>query len=245
MLLKQTISALRELRMLGFIDALEQQLSQPAISELSFEERLSILVDAEISNRSSKKFNRHLKLAKFKDSAACIENIDFSPLRKINRSMITTLSSCNWIELGQNLIVTGPCGSGKTWMSCAFGNQACRKGYTSRYFRLPLLIEQIATAKADGSINRFRAQISKTSVIILDDWLMTTLDALAAREILELFDERTKGRSLILASQHPVSTWHARITEPTIADAILDRIVHTSHRIEIAGESMRKRQSIL
>ncbi len=244
MLIQQTIGGLRELRLFGMVNALDIQLGQTAVQALSFEDRLGLLVDAELSSRETKKLSRLLKDAKLKESTACIENIDYDPSRKLDRSLIMSLANCNWVEAGQNVIITGATGAGKSWMACALGNQICRRGKSVRYFRLSRLIEQLSVAKGDGSLAKFRAQLARTSVIMLDDWLMAPMDAASAREILELVDDRSGKNSLILTSQHTVDGWHDRIGEPTVADAILDRIVHSAHRIEIKGDSIRKQRGI-
>ena len=244
MLIQQTMNGLRELRLTGMANALEIQLGQTAAQALSFEDRLGILVDAELSSRDTKKLARLLRAAKLKEPSACVENIDYAPARSLDRSFIMSLANCNWVDTGQHVIITGATGAGKSWMACALGNQICRKGKSVHYFRLSRLIEQLSIAKSDGSLGRFRAQLARTAVIILDDWLMAPLDTASAREVLEVVDDRTGTSSLILASQHPVDVWHDRIGEPTVADALLDRIVHSAHRIEIRGESLRKRRSI-
>lgn len=244
MLIQQTMTHLRELRLVGMVNALELQLGQTSVQSLPFEDRLGMLVDAEVSARDTKRLGKLLKDAKFKDSTACIESIDFDPARTLDRPLIMSLASCNWVEAGQHLIITGPTGAGKSWMACAFGNQLCRRGKSVRYFRLSRMIEELNVAKGDGSLLRLRAQLARASVLILDDWLMAPMDAQSAREILELVDDRTGKSSLILTSQHPVEAWHDRIGEPTVADALLDRIIHSAHRIEIRGESIRKRRGI-
>lgn len=244
MLFEQTVSKMRDLRLQGMVDALDLQLRQADVQGLSFEDRLGMLIDAEVSSRETKRLAKLLKDAKLKESNACIENIDYDPLRRLDRSLISTLALGHWVDVGNNIIITGPTGSGKSYLASALGNQLCRFGKSIRYFRVSRLLEELAIAKGDGSLPRFRAQLAKTSAIILDDWLMAPLDAQSAREILELVDDRTGKTSLILTSQHHVSEWHDRIGEPTVADAILDRIVHASHRVELHGESIRKKRAV-
>ena len=244
MLIQQTISQMRELRLTGILNALELQMGQAAIQSLPFEDRLGMLVDAEVSTRDTKRMTKLQKDAKLKEPSACIEGIDYDPGRGLDRSLINSLAMCNWVEVGQHVIITGATGAGKSWLACAFGTQLCRRGMLVRYFRLSRLIEDLVVAKGDGSLARLRAQLVRVSVIILDDWLMAPMDAASAREILELIDDRMGKSSLILTSQHPVSEWHDRIGEPTVADALLDRIVHSAHRIEIKGESLRKRRGM-
>jgi len=242
MLINQTIEAMRVLKLTGMVNALEAQLSQTAVQSLSFEDRLGILIDAEASSRSTKKYERLIKNAKLKNPLASIETIDFAPRREIDRQLIMTLANCTWVASNQNIIITGATGAGKTWMACALGSQLCRNGYSVKYFRLSRLLEQINIAKADGSLVRLRSQLLRTDVIILDDWLLAPLNAASARELLELVDDRIGTNSLILASQHPVDEWHNRIGEPTVADAILDRIVHSAHRVIIKGDSSLRKQ---
>lgn len=244
MLIQQTISHLHELRLNGMVNALEIQLNQTAAQALPFEDRLGILVDAEKSLRETKRLMALLKSAKLHHSEACIDNINFDPNRKLDRAFIMTLATCNWVDAGQHIILTGATGTGKSWLACALGNQICRQGKSVRYFRLSRLVEQLAIAKGDGSLARLRSQLAKTTVIIIDDWLMAPLNTATAYEILELFDDRANKSSLILASQHPVENWYDRIGDATFADAILDRVVHSAHRIEIKGQSMRKSQGL-
>lgn len=244
MLIQQTFNQLRELRLTGMVSALELQLGQTDIQSLPFEDRIGMLVEAEVSARNTKRMAKLVKDAKLKEPGACIEGIDYDPARRLDRSVINSLALGHWVDAGQHVIITGATGAGKSWMASAFGIQLCRQGKSVRYFRLSRLVEELTVAKGDGSLSRLRAQLAKASVIILDDWLMAPLDAGAAREVLELVDDRAGKNSLILTSQHPVTEWHDRIGEPTVADALLDRIVHSAHRLEIRGESIRKRRGI-
>jgi DNA replication protein DnaC len=244
MLIYETTNKLKELGLLGMVSALENQRQQTEVQALPFEDRLGILVDAEIAARETRKCARLLTQARLKESSACIENIDHDPKRGLDRPLLLTLANCQWVGAGQNIIVTGATGSGKSWLACAYGNKLCRLGISVRYFRLSRLFEQLTIAQGDGSLPRLRAQLSKVSVLILDDWLLSPVNAALAREFLELIDDRIGKTSLILTSQYPVDNWHDRIGEPTLADAILDRIIHVSHRIAIKGGSMRKSKGL-
>ncbi|NOU45168.1 MAG: ATP-binding protein [Methyloglobulus sp.] len=244
MLNHETVSRLKELRLFGMVSALESQRQQTEAQALPFEDRLGLLIDTEITLRETKKCARLLARAKLKGPSACIENIDYDPKRGLDRPLLLTLANCHWVEVGQNLIITGATGSGKSWLACAYGNRLCRSGVSVRYFRVSRLLEQITIAQGDGSLPRLRAQLSKVSVLILDDWLLSPISAASAREFLELIDDRIGKSSIILTSQYPVDSWHDRIKEPTVADAILDRIIHVSHRIVITGGSMRKRKGL-
>ena len=174
---------MRELRLTGMLNALELQMGQAAIQSLPFEDRLGMLVDAEVSTRDTKRMTKLQKDAKLKEPSACIEGIDYDPGRALDRSLINSLAMCNWVEVGQHVIITGATGAGKSWLACAFGTQLCRRGMLVRYFRLSRLIEDLVVAKGDGSLARLRAQLVRASVIILDDWLMAPMDAVSAREI--------------------------------------------------------------
>lgn len=243
MLINQTITKLNELKLSGMAQAVNIQLGQTDAQSLPFEDRLAMLVDAEYSYRETKRMKKLVTNAKFAIPSACVEDIDFDNGRKLDRPLISTLTNCNWVEKKQNIIIEGPSGAGKSWMACALGNQICRNGISVRYIKMSRLIEDIQIAKGDGSIKRYRAQLTRVNVLIIDDWLLAPLETTSAREILEILDEAYNIGSLILTSQHPVSDWHSRIAEKTVADAILDRIVHNSHRIKIAGESMRKKKN--
>jgi DNA replication protein DnaC len=244
MLTYETIAKLKALGLSGMVDALELQRQQTEVQALPFDDRLGLLIDAETASRETKKCMRLLRNAKLKEPSACIENIDYDPKRELDRSLILTLANCQWVNQSQNIIISGATGCGKSHMASAFGNKLCRAGFPARYFRFPRLIEQLTIAKGDGSLPRLRMQLSRVAVLILDDWLIAPLNSVSAREVLELIDDRIGKTSLILTSQFPVDSWHDLIGEPTVADAILDRIIHVSHRINIKGGSMRRRKGI-
>ena len=239
MLTQQTLQTLRDLRLTGMADAYEAQLHDPKVNALSFDERLGLLADQEWSRRQSRRLTQRLKDAKL-PLAATIEDIDYTTARGLDRALIRTLAEGRWLHEHQSTLITGPTGVGKTYIGSALGNAACRQGFTARYYRLPRLIADLGIARADGSYPRVLARLAKTDLLLIDDWGLTTLSTTDARELLEVIDDRCTTRSTLIASQFPVDAWHARIVDPSLADALLDRIVHTAHKIVLRGESMRK-----
>ena len=244
MLHQHTLEKLHTLRLTGMAGAFEQQLAQPAHEELAFEERFALLLDQEIIYRDNRRLTRLLKAAKLRISA-CVEDIDYRHPRGIDRSFMSTLAACQWVRRRQNLCITGPTGSGKTWLACALGNQACRQGLSVRYFRLPRLFEMLRIAHGDGSYPRLMNQLAKADLIILDDWGIQKIAAAQRNDLMEVIEDRHGLKSTLIASQLPVEHWHEFIAEATLADAILDRLLHNAHRLPLKGESMRKKQQPL
>lgn len=240
MLKNQTIAKLQQMRLSAMADALAQQLQNPSITELSFEERLGLLVDQEWSSRQDKKVSRLIKQAGFRFPSACIEDVDWDPKRKLDRPLILTLSSGNWIDRHLNVIIEGKTGVGKTWMTCALGVSACRRGIAVSSIRLPRLLTNLALARGDGSYNEVMAKLKRYPVLILDDWLINPLDANQCRELLEILEERYDRLSTVFSTQVPIEEWYGQIGEPTLADAILDRCIHNAHQIHIDGDTKRK-----
>jgi DNA replication protein DnaC len=240
MLTQQTVSQLKALKLDGMARAFEEQLGLTASSSLSFEERFGIVVDRELAWRDTRRLERLLKAAKLKNPQACVEDIEYRQSRGIDQRMIATLAGCDWVRHAQNLILTGPTGAGKTWIACAFGQQACRQGFSVFYVRVGRLFEELKIAHGDGSFSRRLAQLAKADVLLLDDWGLQDLDQGARNDLLEVLDDRVGTRSTVITSQLPLEHWHAWLQDPTLADAILDRLVHQAHKLPLKGESMRK-----
>src|ERR1700730_2473357 len=240
MLTNPTIETMKSLKLHGMVDALEQQ-QTPAIEALSFEERIALIVDRERLHRDNQRRSRLLRGAHLKVAEASIEDIHYKADRARDKRQIAQLASGEWIRRSQNLLITGATGSGKTWLACALAQQTCRQGDSVLYWRVPRLIEELRVAHGDGSYIKFLKTTAKASLIVLDDWGLTALSTQDRADLLELLDDRVNTGSTLIASQLPVDTWHAYLGEPTLADAILDRLVHQSHRIElkIPGQSMR------
>ncbi|QAU22957.1 AAA family ATPase [Dyella sp. M7H15-1] len=243
MLIHPTLEHLRALKLDGMAQALEEQRLLPACHDLPFEDRLGMLVDRERHWRDGRRQERLLRVAKLKHAQACLEDVQYSADRGIDKRLIATLSGGDWIRQGQSVLLTGPTGVGKTWLACALGQHACRQGFPVLYQRVPRLAEMLRIAHADGSFGRVLAQLARIDVLILDDWGMTPLDQAARHDLLEVIDDRGNGKSTLITSQLPIEHWHAWLNDPTLADAILDRLVHRSHRIVLKGESMRRKSS--
>jgi DNA replication protein DnaC len=240
MLNEPTMEKLRGMRLGTLADTWLEQQSNADLQALSFDERLSMLVDAEWLDRQNKKLVRNLKQAKLRLSQAAIEDIDYSARRKLEKSVIRQLGTCGWIDAHQNVIVTGATGVGKTYIACALAQQACRRGYTALYRRVPRLFDELALVHADGTYPRFLAKVAKVDVLILDDWGLVPLGETERRDLLEIIEDRYGNRSTILTSQLPIESWHDHVGEATIADAICDRLLHNAHKIDLKGESRRK-----
>lgn len=234
---------LRALKLNGMANALNEQLQQPP-SDLDFEDRLAILVEQEWLDRENRKLKRRLTQAKLQQHA-CIEDINYTGHRGIVKTKMLELSRNQWLAHKLNLLITGSTGCGKTYIACALAHRACLDGYTSRYYRLPRLWEELKIAKANGTYAQWLNQLAKLDLLILDDWGLVTPDSERRQDLLEILDDRYQKRSTIVTSQLPVASWHEHLQDTTFADAILDRLVHNSVRIELTGETMRKKQSSL
>ena len=244
MLNHPTLDKLHQLRLTGMAQGLIDQQRLPEINELSFDERLGLLVDRELTAREDRRLHTRLRKAKLRHRA-CIEDIDYRHRRGLDKALMAQLASSDWIRKHHNLILQGPTGVGKTWIACALGHKACRDGYSVFYVRLPRLLEDLALAHGDGRYPKLMTALGRTDLLILDDWGLAPLTDLQRRDLLELLDDRHGSRSTLVTSQLPVDHWHEHIGDPTLADAILDRLIHNAYRITLTGESMRKRTAHL
>lgn len=239
MLIQPTLEKLRRMRLYGMAEGLLAQEKNPDCQSLSFPERLSLLVDQEYTCRQDRRLARLLKEANLR-LPACPEDLDYQQPRGLDRSVIINLCGGQWLKHLQNVIITGPTGVGKTFLACALANAACRQGFSARYFRLPRLLSELALARADGSYPKLMHKLAKTDLLVLDEWGMAPLSPGDCRDLLEVIDDRSQLHSTIVVSQFPVENWHAIMADPTLADAIMDRLVHKAHKISMKGESMRK-----
>lgn len=239
MLNHPTLDKLSALRLTGMAHALSEQMHMPESQALSFEERLGLLVDREMTARSDRRLTTRLRQAKLRLSAS-MEDIDYRHPRGLDTSLMLRLASCQWVHDRHNVLITGPTGIGKTWLACALGHKACREGYTVLYLRLPRWLQELSIAKGDGRYPRLMAALAKTAVVILDDWGLATLSDEQRRDVLELLEDRHGRGATIVTSQFPVEHWHEALGDPTLADAILDRLFHNAYKIALRGDSMRK-----
>lgn len=235
-----THDQLRALRLDGMADAFAELQGRDEAVDLSHAEWLGLLIDREAASRSTKKFHSRMRAAKLRHVGACIEDVDFRAPRKLDKALFQRLATGRWIDEGQNLLITGPCGVGKTWLACALGQKACRDGMSVLYHRLPRLFADLELAHGDGRFPRLFRQLVKTDLLILDDWGPDRLTASQRRDLMEIVEDRYGTGSTVITSQLPISAWHEVIDEPTFADAILDRLIHNAHRLPLDGPSLRK-----
>jgi len=244
MLTHPTIDKLRTLKFTGMAKAMEEQMSMPDIESLSFDERLGLLIDREMTARENRRLDTRLRKAKLRQNAS-VEDIDYHHPRGLDKSLILKLSDCNWIREHNNLIITGPTGTGKTFLACAIAQKACREGYSTQYLRLNRLFQDLVIAKGDGRYSKLLSSFAKTDLLLFDDFGIAKLNQDQARDLLEILDDRHGIRSTIFTSQFPIEKWHDLIGDPTLADAIMDRLVHNAYKIKLKGDSMRKKNSRL
>jgi DNA replication protein DnaC len=239
-MISQTLmEKLLQLRLPAFREGLREQISNPQYAQLSFEDRLLLLVDLECTRRLDSRTKRRLKLADF-PMQATVEDLDFSPERGLERRLVLELSQCNWIDQALNILVSGATGTGKSFVACSLGTAAIRLGYSVRYFRTARFLLSLTRARQEGSYLNLLRSLSRTDVLILDDWMRDPVPLSAAQDLLEVFDDRFGKSATIIAAQVPVSAWHARFPDPTLADALLDRTVHNAYQLPLLGDSQRK-----
>lgn len=244
MLIEQTIDKLYRMKLNSMADALREQMGNADYHSLSFEDRLSMLVDRQFDEKESRALTRRLQVAKLKQPAV-VEDLDFATPRGLDKAALLSIAECDFVPSHRNVIITGPTGAGKTYIACAIANKACRLKLSVRYFRTGSLLSAVALGRGDGSYPRLARSLEKTDLLVLDDWGLYPLDAQGAREIFEILEDRSTSGSTMIVSQIPVTDWFDGIAAPTIADAILDRLVHGAYRIEMTGESMRKKRANL
>jgi len=244
MLYHPTLDKLKMLKFSGMSHALEEQIQCADIAQLSFEERLGLLVDREITERDNRRLTSRLRQARLKQQA-CMEDIDYQASRGLDKAMLMKLGDCQWAKKSINILITGPTGVGKSWIACALAHKACREGYSAWYQRLTRLLQELPLAKGDGSYAKILMRLAKTDVLELDDWGLFKLNAEQRRDLLEILEDRYGSRATIITSQLPLDQWHDIIGDATLADAIMDRLVHNAYKINLTGESMRKKQAKL
>jgi DNA replication protein DnaC len=245
MLDQMTINKLHEMRLSAMADAFRNQTQDQALSGLSFEERFGLIVDIEWAKRKNNRLTRLIRNAGFSDNNACIENTEYTDDRKLDKTQISTLATCNYIQEKHNIIILGAAGAGKSYLGCAFGVAACRNFYEVKYMRLPELLNDLAVARGEGTYKKLIKEYKRISLLILDEWLLVSVSPIDARDLLEIVEARHKRASTIFISQFAPQGWHSKIGDATLADAILDRIVHDSYFIFIEGkDSMRKKKGI-
>jgi DNA replication protein DnaC len=240
MLTHPTLSQLGQLGLAGMAKAFEELQDNPEIKALDHAEWLGLLLDREVTQRKDRKLKSRLRAAKLRIAQACVEDLDLTAARGLDRRLMAELSACSWIREHHNLILTGPCGTGKTWLACALGQQAARSELTVLYHRVPRLFADLALAHGDGRYPRLFRALCRVDLLILDDWGPEPMTASQRRDILEIVEERYGRGSTLVTSQIPVPRWFDVVGEPTLADAILDRLVHNAHKIELQGDSLRK-----
>jgi DNA replication protein DnaC len=239
MLTQPTIEKLQMLKLTGMVKGLEEQLQMTGLEELGFVERLGLLVDREATERENRRLKDRLAKARLRHVAA-VEDVDLRAPRGLDRSLFASLCSCQWITQHLNILITGKTGTGKSFVACALAQKACREGFTAAYHRVPRLLTELAAAKADGRYPKLLAGLARIDLVVLDDWCLHPLTDAYRRDLLEILEDRYGRRSTVVTSQLPVATWHEAFGDATLADAVLDRLVHNAHELQLKGESRRK-----
>lgn len=240
MLTAPTVEKMKTLHLVAMADEWLRQQQTPAVQSLSFDDRLGLLVDVEVQARDNKRLTRLLTDARLRLKNACIEDVDYPPKRNLDKHLTLKLASCQWIEQHRNVLITGATGTGKSYLACAFAQASCRRGFRTLYVRLPRLLDDMNLAHADGSYPRLLQRLAKIDLLVVDDWGIKPLTDPQRHDLLEVFEDRYDLRSSVVTSQLPVDKWHDHIGDPSVADAILDRLVHNAYKIELKGPSRRK-----
>lgn len=240
MIVQQTLTQLRDLKLDGMANAFEEQIALPSTTSLAFEDRMALLVERESAHRNRCRLTRLLAKARLKYGQAALEDLDTRGSRGLDTRLIASLAHGEWLERGHTVLISGPTGVGKTWLACALAQRACRLGKSALYTRVPRLLEELRIARGDGTHKRRLLALAKLDVLVLDDWALTPLEPYGRDDLLELVDDRAERRATVITAQLPIEHWHGWIGEPTIADAILDRLLHHAHRLTLQGESLRR-----
>lgn len=245
MLAHPTLEKLQTLRLTGMARAFEEQMRMDNIDALSVDERLGLMVDRELTERDARRLTARLRRAKLRHPEACVEDIDYQHRRRLDRALMTKLATAQWLREQLNVLISGPTGIGKSWLACALANMACRAGFSAWYSRLPRFLGELTRAKGDGTYPKVLATIAKTDLLVLDDFGAGKLTDAHRHDLLEILEDRYALRSTLVTSQYPVDQWHELIGDPTLADAILDRLVHNAYQLALKGETMRKKRKKL
>lgn len=240
MLIEPTMEKLASLKLSAMAEAWLAQHKDSEIGALGFDDRFAMLVDAEHLARRNRRLTNLLRQAKLRITDACVEDVDCKGGRGLDKRMLRELATCGWIEQHHNLVICGKTGVGKTYICCALANQACRNGYRAMYRRAPRLFDELTLARADGSYHRLLARIARVDLLVVDDWALVPATEAERRDLLEILEDRYGNRSTILTSQLPIEVWHDQVGDPTIADAICDRLLHNAYRLVLQGETRRK-----